>query len=177
MKTRIQELQIPDRPTIWVVEIRDREPHHFKLPALSLMERVTDAYREQTDEDGRISHAYAIEAGSAFVGLCWHHETLELETPRPDAFDPASIAAYAWAVQEELSDAGYSIASQHGLAQTAWNHVQERFRSALSEIREAHERADFSSAPKVSPTGASSSAGSSGPAIRVLPSAGPVSNG
>lgn len=173
MKVRIEAVPIPDSPAYWAVELEGREPHHFRIPPLSVVFRFTEALAAARDR-GR---AAVLEACCAAIGACWRHETLELETPYPSESTDAALATYSQAVQLELADAGYSFREIMDLSTGVADRITDRIQRDFEVAREAEARANFSGAPPAgSPSSSTSAPCSAGP-TPTPPTTGPTISG
>lgn len=139
MRTRLEERTIPDKPTYLCVELKGREPHHFRIPVMTDLMRIGE-YINSTRDDGASEFFVAM---MVLVGLAWYHETLDLETARPDRLDVDALAAYSREIQRELEDEGYTPAEMSYMAGVLSKEMAKR----NNEAAEAMDLADFGQPP------------------------------
>jgi hypothetical protein len=139
MKTRMEPLVAVDKPGHFVVDVADKGPHHFRLPALSQTQRIADYWNARPVSDD----AHILEQAGITIGLAWRHESLEIEAVYPDDNPTdAALTTYSIAVQRELEEAGYTMADVIGMCFAIARKVNAR----VAESAEAKKLADFTSA-------------------------------
>lgn len=138
MKTRLKELPATTGYGRLTVDLPGKGSHALRLPTWSQAARIANAWTGRPDGDGMWEYL------ALLVGASWAHETLELETPFPDA-EPThpKLAAYAIAVERELEDAGYHSRDLNTLGGA----VLDALRARTQERVEAAQLADFSGPP------------------------------
>lgn len=112
MRARFEPLQIPQSPRYFAVEIEGRDVHHFRMPPPEHAYKLGDwwAADEQAGElTGMGISASHLRVGAALVGFFWWHRGQEMQAVRPLILDDESLRRYSLEVQEELTDAGYSV--------------------------------------------------------------------
>ena len=166
MKIRLEQREIPDKPTYVSVDLPGRQPHHFRLPTLTEQQRLNELGATARGASG------ALEAAAVLLGISWYHEILDLEVDYPEDDTDHALRLYARAVQRDLEDYGYSPVEVSILL----GRVSQAARERLSKAVEAIELADFGPPPTdmtISPSLKSQSSGVS----QAHTSDGPTSSG
>jgi len=100
-------LPTPTGPRYWSHDLGDRGAHHFRMPRYTLALGVSmfAAERGAISAEGMAEKMVAhLPVLAAAIGIAWHNRGVALVTPPPEAYDPATLAAYAEAVLDELQD-------------------------------------------------------------------------
>lgn len=127
-------------PGEWYSEADDTaglEPHRWRTPAFSRVQRVADWTRQR---DRSSSFAVVMEHAGALIGVCWRDDDRELEATWPTEPTAEGIAAFSEAVQVELAGEGYTAAQVIRLGTLLADHIRGRD----ADIAEAEHTADFS---------------------------------
>ena len=126
-EAKARELKVLRRSLAGLRARPRRSTHHFKMPGTIRLEAIRALFVSRDLEAGAGPRAL-LEQGLAYVGACWAHESLELETPWPTDPTPEALARYIEAVEEELLDHGYSEGELTDLADQVVRAVRGRQR-------------------------------------------------
>lgn len=144
MNPRTTPRVVPDTDRYWAVELSTFGRIDFRFPyfavAVGLMEYVgkSNPGTEPTMHDV----VKLLPVMGASIGLCWFHETLDLDATT-DPHDPSTFEAYGHAVADELQEAGIGL----NAIVSIFNVVVQAMSERLDLAREAQEVRDFSAAP------------------------------
>jgi hypothetical protein len=167
MKPREIPRAIPDRHPYFRIDLEGHGSHAMRVPSptmsgvvLGLVEESkqrAETLKKLADDSSRrragsdVGEVFALYG--ATVGLCWSHETLDLETPAPADIAPAAVLAYGRAVCDELHEGGYTTSDVALL----WVQALGKLASGYADMRSTLEAAGFFAGRRGSPSGSSDS--------------------
>lgn len=145
MKTRTTPRVIPDKGRYWSMDIQGTK-HRFRFPyiahAFSLVNMARSAAEQELVEDNATRAMGLLPVVGAMLGVCWYHETLDIEATWDKKAD--RLTAFGEAVIDELQEEDYDILGLLSITQEFAAELGKRLRPAA----EAAEVADFTEARK-----------------------------
>jgi hypothetical protein len=151
MIRRRKKRKLPDpvSPPLFAVDVEDRGEHIFcsmdPVTAAEFFAEMADSGVTALTADDGAGAVYAMTArqwrvGGAAIGVCWHHQTIDLES---SPADHGSFMSLGGAVIKELHAEGYSIEQQSQLL----SGVVKQMGGVRVTAKEVESRVDFSAAP------------------------------
>jgi len=147
MKSRTVKRKWRDKPNYFAIELGDKGVHWFRMPlpihSARLIERLREAGIADVDGTPSLAQTEALwMIAGASVGLCWYHESKDLEARYSDFRD--DLDRYGEEVLLELRDDDYE---DEDLAPLVPDLIGRIMRKVLG-VEEVEERLDFSEAAK-----------------------------
>jgi hypothetical protein len=138
VKDRTEPLRPVDKPGHLVITLPTKGQHNLRLPTWSTASRIASWWGDRPTGDGSWEYV------AALLGVCWAHQTLEIEAVFPiDDPSPANLVRYSDQVQRELDEAGYSSGEADALAEP----IIAALKARRGEQGAAQKQADFSAPP------------------------------
>lgn len=133
--------RIPDKPHYHAIECETNGAHHFRIPFFVKAAAIIERASPPTTTVGKMEEIHrGMSRGAYMLGLCWHHEHIDLETS--DRHADKDPEAYGSAILDELYEEGYTTTEMGELV----TGVAVLLKDSIIDSAAVKKKADFSEA-------------------------------